>query len=275
MKKRLFALPLGALLVVASGACVQVLDIQQDREYVAPVVVDQWGCFATTPATTSSQLVDLFAVDLLKTPSLVSVLEGPPVANAVVNACAPFDASCSSPVGDTWTTDSLGRARLQIAANFGGYLQVVTDNYFPRLIYDDRLRTGTSGKLVFAYLFDKVAWAGAVQQIFQIPLQPNGGFVYAEVYDCQGKFANGISFELEQTQDTTRSFYTLDGVPNPSLSETTGGRGGGFINAPEGTYRLTSKVNATGQIISTNTIYVRGGWDTTVFIGPTADREQY
>lgn len=271
MSARIRRFALGALCVAGTSSCVQVLGIEEDRYLVQQTVpVDRWGCFGSTPPTTTNQDVTLIALDLLNTPALSeSELDGPRVGDATVRACAPFDTACANPIANTATvTDSQGTARLPIPAAFEGYLEVVNPTFFPRIVYDDRLKTGVGSGYALAALFNKQIFSGIIPMIFGVGLQEDGGFIYAEVYDCQGKFATGVSFELERTQNTTRSFYTLDGVPNPSEIETTGNRGGGFINAPPGSYRLTSKLRATGQVLSTNLIAVRGGWDTTVFIGP-------
>ncbi|HEU4533834.1 MAG TPA: hypothetical protein VFS00_06935 [Polyangiaceae bacterium] len=271
MTARFRRFALGALCAAGTGSCVQVLGIEEDRYLVeAPRPVDRWGCFNTTPPTTTNQEVTLIALDLLNTPALSeSELDGPRVAEASVRACTPFDTECRSPIMNTiTTTDAQGTARLPIPAAFEGYIEVVNPTFFPRIVYDDRLKTGLGAGYALAALFNKQIFSGIIPMIFDVGLEETGGFIYAEVYDCQGKFAEGVSFEIERTQATTRAFYTVEGVPNPTELETRGTRGGGFINAPPGSYRLTSKLRATGQVLSTNTIAVRGGWDTTVFIGP-------
>jgi hypothetical protein len=272
----------GALALANAGACMQVLDINDDRVPRPDTLQERWSCLqpGAVEMATGSRPLQVLAVDLLKAGSALTVFDIPPINNATVRACKSGNvAECdvlSTEAVDT--TDDNGQANVRLGGLFDGYIEVTPPEAFnPRLNFDDRLRTGTgfgstgqeSGYL-FAYIFDRMIWSTAAQMIFGTPQDPKRAFVYIEVYDCPGNFANGVSFSLNQNNDPNiQGFYTTagEGIPNKSLTQTEGGRGGGFFNVPAGDYVVTVKDNATG-FTTTRNFSVREGWDTTVYIGP-------
>lgn len=262
------ALALGLLCLAGGGGCLQVLNIEDDR-YVSNA---RWACYAEAPPTVASQQAQLFIFDLLNTASLrtnADLRQGPPVPNATVFACPPFDpsSSCGRALGGPWTTGADGQATIELPAGFAGYLEVKVDGFLSQIMYDDRFRTGVDpNSLIFGYLINNM-FAGASLGIFDVPFDIASGFIYAEVYDCQGQFVNGVSFDIERATEKTRSFYTVDGIPNTAASETYV-RGGGFFNAPVGSYRLNARLSATGEVVGSKTINVRAGTQTTVVFGP-------
>src|SRR5262249_4444361 len=89
----------------------------------------------------------------------------------------------------------------------------------------------------------------ALSAALGVTQDPESGTLYLSVYDCNGKEAAGVSFELEGNQGAI-PFYVIENLPSRTAKATDHLGSGGFVNVREGSISVSGRLESTGQPVA-------------------------
>jgi hypothetical protein len=210
----------------------------------------RWSCLDDTP--TPSTAVGPFAVVMQTT----DLLTQQPRANVKADLCNKVDVECSTPLY-TATSDATGFLTMQVPSAFSGYVLLQAPDLLPGLYFFnppiDRdqeippilMPTPLANNLL-------VGQIGGTQG-------PNHGNALITAHDCQGTFADGVTFVTADGDAMTKTFYSSRGLPSASATATDSDGYGGMINLPSGAVTVTGSLSANGRTVGTISLLVRAG----------------
>jgi hypothetical protein len=200
-----------------------------------------------------------------------------PIEGAMVRVCGPFDAMCDTPLVAA-TTDASGTAELDIEINlqstgFTGYLEVTAPDVFPHLFFQT-VPIAVS-PLLYAAVFtsDEAEVASAV---LGTTFDPQRGQLLYTVLDCLGVAANGIRIDLGAATDgDSTAFFSINGVPTPAATSTSGPGRAGVLNVKPGAITIQTIDDETGIVVGRTPVVIRAGHATTVQLLVTPEGDPY
>jgi len=271
---------------MSDGGVSRGADARSDVVLDAPPADPVWGCLGHvvigTPRTATVK-VTLPFWDLIR-----SV----PINDVAVQACPKLDVSCSRPVTPLVGADAGGFVKLELAALFDGYGEVLSENsgdaggdagddagsdagkdagasrWTPSLVFFSAppLVRDTTYDRIPLFTADDITALAAVQGN---TWDPALGIAFAGMLDCSGKPAAGVTWQPSLVDDKSRRFFYINGLPDEAATSTDATGFGGLLNAPTGTLTLTATVLATGKRIGSATILVRAGMASYTYLMPT------
>jgi hypothetical protein len=112
-----------------------------------------------------------------------------------------------------------------------------------------------------------LASLSGLMQLLGLRQEPMTGLLAFRTLDCQGGPAPGVSLSLE---GAGLRWYFVDGLPSLTASST-GSQGiGGYINVPVGVAVLEAETRDGSSIAGTQSLAVREGWMSSMFVRPRA-----
>lgn len=260
----------------AGTRCVNKVCVAQDGGDVdtgpadtgADVYDPKWACLGNVkPPTFPNPKVNVSV-------PLVDLNTKKPVTEINARPCGKTDVACASPLGPTVQPNASGILSFVIDAGFDGYIELKSSNvdgglpaYLPSLVFfNPPLSVDTI--YIAIPLISPAALSGLAAQ-FGNAIDPTLGAPFAEVVDCQGKPAEGVSVAMDQADASTRTFYFVNGLPTESTTQTDTTGYSGFINAPTGVRTITGTVAATKQRVGTISVLVRPSTLTYTVLPPT------
>jgi hypothetical protein len=169
-------------------------------------------------------------------------------------------------------TDEGGTAPFTLLQSWDGFYELsYSQPLFTTTFYPGHMVAGQTSVTVPAALLTAAGESvleGFLPGVQAASDQDGGeGSVVFSVYDCQDHFAPGVQFIPGSTIDAgpypTTIFYLKGSngqeLPTTSADETDQGGAGGILNVPIGSFTVTAIVKATGQTITTLSVYVNPG----------------
>jgi hypothetical protein len=249
-----------------------------------------WGCLDEPPLVPTSNAVPIQL-------EVLNANNRTPRTDAFVRVCSAFDSLCRDSIGEPVQVDVAGKANLQVAGNFNGFLQVygpqgpdVDDPDFVRLMVylpTREILRGAQGRGVLVFNTEliktlAVLGGGTFESNSSEVGGPksDNGLILLTTLNCSepSTTAAGVSYQLlgdQRIEGKTSGFYTVgqagQNLPSTVNTETDGGGAGGFTNVKEGLALVTAKLNPLSRFISKESgtaVFVRAGWYTQVYVAP-------
>ena len=270
----------------ASSADGSVTDASSDTATSdgAPLPRGDWSCLGkvTIPAPTASTV----KVTKFGNPGVAT---SQPLKDLVLKACALTDTACATPL-DTQTADVNGEVSFAaLPAGTRGF-----DGYFEATYPGDVSDLNFINPPFFADVpfYQRVYWSHAsLSLVFNsgaFTIDDTRGIIGFEAHDCtqfpggvacspgsvgcKNKLGEGIEVSIDVVDPKIGRGYirVADGGlrvdPNATATDSSGT--GGFVNVPPGTVNVTWKLQATGQTVGTQKVFVRGGAFSAVILMP-------
>jgi hypothetical protein len=224
-----------------------------------------WSCVADAapsaadPSATPAPLTHAFFVE--------NFVTGARITNVQVRACFRPDVGCDSPATGYLTPGSDGKLRVTLYAGFNGYLEVTSEGMLPVLSF-----------FAAPWSADLLAELGQIpMQLLPVPallalgdsarvqLDPSGGVIGINTYDCAGSAASGVRLEAD-ARAVPYAFVNDLPVLNQDV---TGDQGlAGFVNVSPGVVVLRAFPQSSTSPLTVETLLVRGGWLSNVSVLP-------
>lgn len=214
-------------------------------EETGDIVDPAWGC-ADTPLPVPDGNVTL-------TIRLADVVTGEAPEITSARLCALLDSACMTPIADLEFTD--GRAEATVAAGFEGYVEVMATDIAPSLVY---VAPAVRDEERFTPLVPDALIDTSASLLGLMFNRDERGIMIAQVRDCTGELAAGISMHMNEADDQTTRFFGM--LPDDNATATSADGTGGFLNVPEGFGTWSATVEATGQGVKELRFVHRAGW---------------
>jgi hypothetical protein len=215
---------------------------------------DPWACLdnpqAVPPATVPVKVSMTFF-------DPVSQGGNRPIAGVAVRGCTTLDVGCGTPVFTSVTSDETGTVTFTLPAQFDGYLEMSATSIFPALWYfapPPQEDTHYNVSLLSPQAFTGIA------QTVGTTVDPNLGHTFNIALDCAkkyGQFAKGVTFKAQATNNKTRAFYQVGGLPSTTATTTDSSGVGGFANVTPGSFAVTAELD--GRRTGSVNVLVRAG----------------
>jgi hypothetical protein len=212
-----------------------------------------------------------------------------PVAGVLVEECDALDPTCSNPMLEDTTNDQ-GIANLAANGAFSGYFLMLGPNShpaYPSLQYPGRFVQGEPN-LYFGMAPLYIAEAQDLGVLVGLPKAdpPDSsvsGQLFFQAFDCEDRHAPNVVFTVSPPGGA--AWYLSDGLPSATATQTDAKGTGGVLNYPAasvdagetfGTVEISTVYEgdggagapSPGQQLVTNTVIVRPGHATFVFLRP-------
>jgi hypothetical protein len=243
-----------------------VLGIDSDRHLVVDSGPEgpNWDCLGAPPPILPASATLYFVLGDPSTEVNCSQPQGTPIPGVAVTACTRLDADCSSPFAKSPPTDATGRTSLVVPGGFDGYFQAPANGTFLPAIYAHEPIQGTQ---VFDQSMMRTSLVSLAAKITGVQLDPSAGTVIPYVLDCHSQSAAGVTFDAGMLGPSERVFYLSQCIPSVSATETDSTGGGFILNVPAGSITIQA-TNSAGQLVASNTTFVRAGYTTFVQLRP-------
>jgi hypothetical protein len=243
--------------------------------------VDIWACLSQPHEVLNPShtiVVTITAFDALKP----ITTEGPqgsdlvPVAysavpGATVLGCNVFDPACASSVGSATTNDA-GVATMPVTGDFVGFFRLSAPSYLPAATYPGQLLADASGESITTAMLginELQLLAAALGVTVDTAPDSGVGQAFFEAYDCFDHRASGVTFTLlADAGSGSTQFYTLNGAPSTSATETDTLGAGGAVNVPVGALSVQATIASTQRVIATINPIISSGGTTFAYVRP-------
>jgi len=167
-----------------------------------------------------------------------------PLKDIQARLCRKLDVECSDAVGEASVTDSQGKVTLSTPAGFDGYVRFespATSNllfFFNPPVTRDQPDTQLSigGPEVIGLLAKQA----------RVDQDTGRGVILIGARDCAGGIAPGVTLAANVHDAIATSFYSEQGLPSGTATQTDSAGYGGLLNAAPGSITFTGIVAATG-----------------------------
>lgn len=214
-------------------------------EETGDVVDPAWGC-ASTPLPVPEE-------DVTLTIRFADVVTGAAPDITSARLCALLDSACMSPILDLDFVD--GEAEATVSPGFEGYVEVMATDIAPSLVY---IAPAVRNEERFTPLVPDALIDTSASLLGLMFNRKERGIMIAQVRDCTGEFAAGISMEMSKADDETTRFYGM--LPDDTATATSADGTGGFLNVPEGFGTWSASIEATGELVKELRFVHRAGW---------------
>lgn len=238
-----------------------------------------WSCLeAAPPAPNLPASVDvaLQAIDTFRSivtagstgGSDLDVVSATPLPGVSVQACPALDPTCAMPQTAAVETDDAGVARLTLPSDFDGVLQLQRADLLPGIVYLGRF-VDVSPTYPVPMIGTQTAAALGARFGVTVADGPDAGLghVFASVYDCNDRFAAGVTLQFSPMGPETRTFYndTTTGLSTTDTATDTEGTGGA-LDVPAGDVTVTATMAADGGPFRSVKVSVASGRATLVLL---------
>ncbi len=187
-----------------------------------------------------------------------------PVVQMSCRLCAKVDPDCTTPLAGPVSPSPDGIVSFDVSANFDGYIEArapIPDGgtlpaYVPSLVFFNPPLVDDTVYIAIP-LVSYTVLATLAQQTGGNTIDPALGGALFEAHDCKGAATDGVTATIDNSIDTTRRFFFVNGLPNEASKGTDATGYGGFINVPPGVRTLTGdRVDGKGRL-GTMSVLVR------------------
>jgi hypothetical protein len=194
-----------------------------------------------------------------------------PVVALRVRACFRSDVACSDPATPYISAGADGVVSVPLFEGFNGFLELTSDGMLPSMVF---FADTWSAELLRALEQVPVALLPipallALGESARVPVDPTGGVISINTYDCGGLLASGVRLETN-TQAVPYSF--VNGLPVAYQNVTSEQGLAGFVNVPPGIVVVTAFPDDGARSMSIDTFLVRAGWGTNQSLIPGFSR---
>lgn len=224
-----------------------------------------WSCAADAPPIAG--VPSPVAPALTFAFSVVDFVTGAGIQDVQVRACFRPDVACDSPATALLAPGSDGKVRVPLYAGFNGYLEVSSAGMLPVLLF-----FGAPWSADFLAELEQVplqllpvAALLALGDSARVQLDPSGGVIGINAYDCAGTAASGVRLELD-ARGVAYAFVNDLPVLNQDVTSEQGLAG--FVNVSPGVVVLRGFAQDSTTPLTVETLLVRGGWLTSVSVVP-------
>jgi hypothetical protein len=189
-----------------------------------------WSCLSEDDPTsdTSSSTKQL----VVRIP-VVSALTQAPLAGVSARMHHKIDVDAVNPLGDPVVSDEKGIIELKVEPGYDGFLSLTQADIGPSLyFFNPPVRKNETVAPV--RLASPVMVSALFQQVGKT-FDPTRGIVLLTAEDCTGAPAEGVTFTSSNSDASTQSFYSVDGLPTTSTQATDASGYGGLIGLAPGT----------------------------------------
>jgi len=167
-----------------------------------------------------------------------------PLKDIRARLCRKLDVECTEGIGDEAVTDGQGKVKLMAPSGFDGYVRfesAATSNllYFfnPPVIRDQPdVQLSIGGPEVIMLLAKQA----------KVDQTADRGVILIGARDCAGGIAAGVTLDATGKDDVATAFYSEQGLPSGTATQTDSAGYGGLLNAGAGSITFTGIVAATG-----------------------------
>jgi hypothetical protein len=222
----------------ASATCVDSLCVDDPR----------WSCIGQGKAATPT---GTFRVGM----QVTDLVSHTPIVGLRADLCRKVDVACAEPVA-TVTSDASGKVSFSgVEANFSGYATLSAEGIVPTLYF---FNPPIASDLEIPSLSLSTPQSRSAL-LGQLGADTALGDLLFNVFDCQGKPANGVSYTLSPSGSGAIPFYLSSGLPTRNAATTDATGYGGFVNVPAGTVTIKAVDESSQRVIQTLTVVVREG----------------
>ncbi|HKO89691.1 MAG TPA: hypothetical protein VJU61_00970 [Polyangiaceae bacterium] len=199
--------------------------------------------------------------------SPVDFVTGAAVSNVRVRACFRPDVGCDSPETPYLAPESDGKVRVPLYSGFNGYLEVTSDGMLPVLLF-----FASEWSVEFLAALDQaplqllpVPALQALGDSARVQLDPGGGVLGINTFDCVGASASGVRLEVD-SRAVPYAFVNDLPVLNQDVTSEQGLAG--FVNVSPGVVVLRGFSPGSSSPLTVETLLVRSAWLTSVSLLP-------
>jgi hypothetical protein len=207
------------------------------------------------------------AVPLTYAFSAADFVTGVVISDVQVRACFRPDVGCESPATAYLAPESDGKVRVKLYSGFNGYLEVTSEGMLPVLLF---FAAEWSAEFLAALeqtplQLLPVPALQALGDSARVQLDPGGGVLGVNAFDCAGSAASGVRLEVD-SKAVPYAFVNDLPVLNQDVTSEQGLAG--FVNVSPGVVVLRGFPQGTTSPLTVETLLVRGGWLTSVSLLP-------
>jgi hypothetical protein len=196
-----------------------------------------------------------------------------PVSGAEVSICGFFDPNCNSPYAGA-QTDGSGNASLPLQVGLGpdAYAQINSPTIVPTLYWWGYQASEPRASLAHPWVLTFTP--AELQAIVASSGEPSWdssslGWVAAQVLDCSGGAASGVSVTIDVKGPTEVPYYLVNQAPSFTATQTSTNGEWGMSNVPPGIVNLTATPIGMDKPSSQGHVLVRPGTISVLFMYPT------
>jgi hypothetical protein len=188
-----------------------------------------------------------------------------------IRACYRPDFSCARPATEWLPADAQGRVSLPLTEGFSGYLEIMSDDMVPTLfvypgsLTQDLIDVLSEAPVALLPLQALLAFSDAAS----LELNPEGGVLSVNTYDCTGTSAPGVRLQIERNA-TAVPFTFVDGLPIAYADTTTDEGSAGFANVLPGVVVVKGYRGTSGpeEMMGLESVLIRAQWVTVTALMP-------
>jgi hypothetical protein len=211
----------------------------------------KWSCLGK-PASTAPATGKYHVTFLVQ--HLITMM---PLAGIKVRLCRKLDVACNNALSEELVSDSSGQVSFDITGGFDGYARFESDTIIPGLFFfNPPVSTDIPSIPISIGPSDVIAILALQAQAKQ---DPDRGVVLVSAHDCTGAVAEGVVLTSSVDDPQSIPFYSDQGLPSGSATQTDSSGYGGLLNASPGTVSFSGVVAATGKEIGEATLLVQQG----------------
>lgn len=201
------------------------------------------GSVSTKPAKVTLRLQDI-------------VTDKPPV-GATCRLCRKLDVDCEVPLTRDIASGPDGSVSLDVMPGFNGYLETASANFGtglhffdPAIDHDQEL--GTIELLSVPTATQLAVHTGAA-------FSNDRGLLLLRAVSCEGVPMDAVQYGMGDVDAMRTTYYSVDGLPSTSATETDRDGYGGFVNVAPGVAAVTVQDTAKSITQRTISLLVRPG----------------
>ena len=238
----------------------------QEMNGLNPASDERWGCLNSNSRTAEAPVFSGAAPRVVLSLQIVDLSTGQIYPDAQVRACGLADITCENPVTERLQVDVRGWVDVPLFQGFTGFFEITSPQIVPYLFY---LTEPVPAQSVTEYPMAAISLASLLPliQLVGETYEEGTGLLAARAFDCSGNTASGVSLS---TRNEGVPWYLVDGLPTARASMTAADGLGGYLNVSPGLALIDVKAPNGSSIAGPQSMVVRPGWMSVVYIRPPA-----
>jgi hypothetical protein len=160
--------------------------------------------------------------------------------------CRRLDVECSEAIGDEAVTNAAGNVTLLAPLGFDGYARFESDGTANLLYFFNPPVTSEQPEAQLSIGPPAVMTLLALQA--GVEQEAERGVLLISARDCNGAIAPGVTLQANVKDTQATPFYSEQGLPSGSATQTDSAGYGGLLNARPGSITFSGIVAATGYV---------------------------
>ncbi len=167
-----------------------------------------------------------------------------PLKEIKARLCRKLDVECTDAIGEEAVTDSQGKVTLMAPSGFDGYARFESPSTSNLLYFFNPPVTRAQPDVQLSIGGPEVIMLLAKQA--KVDQAADRGVILIGARDCEGNIAPGVTLVATVQDDIATPFYSEQGLPSGTATQTDSAGYGGLLNAGAGSITFTGIVAATG-----------------------------